>query len=480
MARRLLVALTAALALALCLYFRFVLRTDIVYMHFAYIPVVLAGMWFGRRCALGLAAGLVAAFLLVGLLTAGTSSLPNDVERSALLVIAALVVGTLKDRVAAGEAALRISESRYRILTEKSLAGILVCRDERILFANARIGELLGLKREDLIGRDVRSFIYDGEGGNDFRKALNRGADTHGEYPFRRADGAVIWTEVAGSPMDFEGQDALLIHAYDITERKVAETKRHELAELARRQEEQLVHSTRLAELGEMAAGIAHELNQPLTGIKNFANNASFMIDHEAGTLEEVNDNLHRIASQVERASRLIAQMRQLARKTERHVAPVDITGTLRDAIEFLRPQFRLSGIDVELDLAGDLPFVPGDKIRLEQVILNLLTNAKQAMEDSQERRLSVRTRLERDAECPVVVEIADTGVGFADEDVEKLFRPFWSTKKPGQGTGLGLSISLSIVRDHGGRIEASGAPGKGATFTLRLPAAAQEGQVRQ
>ena len=107
---------------------------------------------------------------------------------------------------------------------------------------------------------------------------------------------------------------------------------------------------------------------------------------------------------------------------------------------------------------------------------MNLLTNARQAMEDVSDRRLKVRTYSDDDRECPVVVEIEDTGKGFVSKDAEKLFTPFFSTKKPGHGTGLGLSISLSIIRGHRGRIEASGAPREGARFTVRLPVRRTEG----
>jgi C4-dicarboxylate-specific signal transduction histidine kinase len=222
--------------------------------------------------------------------------------------------------------------------------------------------------------------------------------------------------------------------------------------------------------LGEMAAQVAHELNQPLTGIRNFAANALYMLENEVGDPVEVSDNLRRISEQVDRAARIINRMRQLARKTERQVGPIDVNALISEMVEFLKPQLNLSGVTVTLDLMHGLPPLMGDHTRLEQVLLNLLTNARQAMEESHERRLTIRTSLDRSQHCPLIIEVRDTGIGFGPDVAGKLFRPFFTTKKPGQGTGLGLSISLSIIKDHKGTIEADSELGRGTTFVVRLP----------
>ena len=140
------------------------------------------------------------------------------------------------------------------------------------------------------------------------------------------------------------------------------------------------------------------------------------------------------------------------------------------ESLDFLLPQLSLGGVEITRDLAENLPEVMGDRIRIEQVFLNLLANAMQAMEESVEKRLSLKTFLSGDRERSVVIEVADTGKGFTPEVKRKLFTPFFTTKKVGHGTGLGLSISLNIVKDHKGGIEARGEPEKGAVFTIRLP----------
>jgi C4-dicarboxylate-specific signal transduction histidine kinase len=274
---------------------------------------------------------------------------------------------------------------------------------------------------------------------------------------------------VASSLTEFEGKQAFLMNIYNITEGKEAAEKHRELTELAREQEAQLVHSTRLAELGEMAAGISHELNQPLTGIRNFAKNALYMIENNAGAIGDIKNNLRLISDQVDRASKIINKVREFTRRSELHFTSFDVNKVLKEAVDFLSPQMRLGGVRVALELDPNLPAITGDRIRLEQVFLNLLTNAKQAMEEVVDRRLTVRSYYDAGSPCPVVVEIEDTGKGFDPRDRAKLFAPFYTTKKSGQGTGLGLSISLSIIKDHGGYIKAAGKPGRGATFSVGL-----------
>ena len=297
-------------------------------------------------------------------------------------------------------------------------------------------------------------------------------SDLHYECRLVRADDTRIWVDLASSVAEFEGRPAVLVNAYDITVRKETEASRSDLADLTRRQEEQLIHSTRLAELGEMSAAVAHDLNQPLTGIRNFANNALYMLEENAGSPDEVKENLRWITEQVRRAAKIINQMRDMTRKSERQCAPLVVNDIIRESIEFLMPQLKLTGIAVSLDLASDRACVMGDGTRLEQVFLNLLTNARQAMEEKDERRLTVRTYVNPHEDRFLVVEVEDTGTGFPTDQAARLFDAFYSTKKRGHGTGLGLTISQRIIKDHGGTIGAEGKQGKGAKFVVQLPLA--------
>jgi len=455
-----------------------VLRTSMVFSHFAYIPVVLSGIWWGKK-------GIWTAIVLASIHIILRWSLPEknwimeDAARIGFFIVVAFLVGLLSDRAREWQKVMASSEEKYRVLVGKSLTGVLVYRNSGILFANEQFAQMMECKPEELIGKTIWELIYEEDHPlvrSLLMKREEQGVrDLHYECRLKTKTGKIIWVEIASSPVSFEDGEAVLVSTYDNTQRKESENKQLELAELARKQEEQLIHSTRLAELGEMSAAVAHELNQPLTGIRNYARNAFYMLDKSSGSSEDVKNNLRLISEQVDRASKIINQMRELTRHSERQFVLVDVNGLLRESIEFLRPQLRLSGVEIVLNLTEKLPEILGDRVRLEQVLLNLITNAKQAMEEVEKRRLCVATRMESEAAKYIVIEITDTGVGFDDKVARKLFAPFFTTKRPGEGTGLGLSISLSIINDHNGTIKATGKPGEGATFTIRLPAEQKE-----
>jgi len=476
------IALLIISSAVLAVFFRIVLHTDIVYTHFFYIPIVLASIWWGRKGSLvGITlAVIVFSFHLFGL---GMSKLWNDVARVLFFVIVALFIGTLKEKVMAGQKALQASEEKYRLLIEKSIAGIFVHRNGTILFANSHLGVIMGLDHRYIIGKSLWDFIYreDRSKVRSITDSLMNSRRSPGRYECRLigSNGRVIWVDVASSLTDYGGEPAVMVNVYDISERKKAAEKHRELREITRKQEEQLVHSTRLAELGEMAAGISHELNQPLTGIRNFSKNALYMLENNIGNPEEIKNNLRRVSEQVDRASKIINKMREFTRRTELNFTKLDLNSIIRESVDFLMPQMRLADVKVSVDLDEHLPKITGDKIRLEQVLLNLLTNAKQAMEETQMRNLTVRTYYDAESNYPVVVEVEDSGKGFSPENSKKLFAPFFTTKETGHGTGLGLSISLSIIKDHGGYIEATGKPGKGAVFTVSIPLPNEQGDIK-
>jgi len=459
------------------MYFRLVLHTDVIYTHFMYVPIALACWWWGRKGML-VAAGLgaaVAGFHLFGL---GSGTLWNDAARVGAFGLVSFSIGTLRERGLADGLALKRAERRYRLLLEEAMMGILVCREHRVLFVNEHLCAMIGATRGELAGRRLEDLVAP----DDAWAIRELGSPESGcelseerrEIRLRRPGGGLLWVEVSGCRTEFEDREAVLLNLYDIAARKEAEAKRLELAELARRQEEQLEHSTRLAELGEMAAAISHELNQPLTGIRNYARNAFYMIDQGVGSEDEIKGNLRLIADQVDRAAKIINEMRELTRRSEMHFTRLEVNAIVRESVEFLLPQMKLSGVEVELALTPDLPDIWGDRIRLAQVFLNLLNNARQAMEDSNLRRLYIRSVDDPNGRL-LKVEVRDTGKGFSEQEGRNLFVPFFTTKKTGHGTGLGLSISKGIIKDHGGAIEASGSPGEGATFTVVLPVAQEE-----
>jgi histidine kinase len=246
--------------------------------------------------------------------------------------------------------------------------------------------------------------------------------------------------------------------------------------------DEQLIQASKMATLGEMSAGVAHELNQPLSVIKTSASFLSKKIDRN----EQVSSDILRelateMDSQVDRASLIINHLRQFGRKTDIRKVNVQLNDCIHGTFTVLGRQLEVHGIAVELELNEELPPIKGDRNRLEQVFLNLIMNARDAMDEKAElgghdveKVLKISSKKEKDQ---VVVNISDTGLGMSEEVKEKIFEPFYTTKPVGKGTGLGLSISFGIVRDYDGTIDVESEEGRGTTFTIRFPAAEEEGQ---
>jgi C4-dicarboxylate-specific signal transduction histidine kinase len=333
------------------------------------------------------------------------------------------------------------------------------------VYANERMHEMLGAPKGTLAGAPLESMVRPQDGA--VLLTLAQSTDVPRELVLATRDGTDTWVRV-------ETAGAELLTVTDVSARREAEEGRRRLAELSRRQEEQLEHSTRLAELGEMAASISHELNQPLTGIRNYARNASYMLEQKPGAEGEVKNNLRLISEQVDRAAKINNQMRELSRRSDAAFSLLDLNSIIRESVEFILPQMKLSEVAVSLRLEESLPPVWGDRTRLAQVFLNLLSNARQAMADVPVRRLEIESRRDFPSALPVVVDVRDSGKGISEEQSGRLFQPFYTTRKGGHG--LGLSISRAIILDHKGSIDAAGSPGNGAVFTVRLPAAQREG----
>ena len=477
------VAALVAFYVVLGFFVRIGAGSDAVYTHFAYVPIAVAGIWWARR-GLAVVPVVAAVTIIMSLAYSGSAVIWHDLGRIVFFVAVGVCVAELSARVRAREEALGESEEKYRLIVEKSLSGIVIyeLEGERIRFANARAADMLGYSPRGLVGTSIWDVIAR-EDEAKVRELValrkSRGfTDLHYETRLARSDGSIVWADIVSSVAAYEGRRAVLVNMYDITARKDAERHERELAEIARTQEDELVHSTRLAEIGEMAAAMAHELNQPLTGIRNFARNALFMMEENAGGPRDVAENLRLISEQVDRAARIINAMRETTRKSRRMFGPVDVNGMVRESVDFLTPQLKLTGVEVKLDLADDLPKVMGDRIRLEQVFLNLVANARHAMTDSPERRLIMRTGLEPGAERPLVVEIIDTGTGFSAEQSKKLFTPFYSTKDNesyndsavNSGKGIGLFTVYQLVHKYNGRVDIKSTRGIGTKVTVHLP----------
>ena len=239
-----------------------------------------------------------------------------------------------------------------------------------------------------------------------------------------------------------------------------------------REKQEQLVQAGKLATLGELTTGVAHELNNPLNNIGLYVGN---VIDRirlgEVGT-EPLMGDLEKAMEQVRKATQIISHLRTFGRAARVSIELVDVDDLIERSLLLVQEQLRLRGIEVELELCPDELLVLANPIQLEQVFINLLTNARDALADS--RRKTIRITSSRDEER-IRIAFSDTGPGIPRELQQRIFDPFFTTKEVGAGTGLGLSITYSILKEYGGEISVTGQPGKGATFVIELPFADEE-----
>jgi C4-dicarboxylate-specific signal transduction histidine kinase len=246
------------------------------------------------------------------------------------------------------------------------------------------------------------------------------------------------------------------------------ERREHEL----RDKQEQLVQAGKLATLGELTTGVAHELNNPLNNIGLYVGNVIDRIRLGEDDAEPLVSDLEKAMEQVRKATEIISHLRTFGRAARVSIEQVDVDDVIERSLLLVHEQLRLRGIEVELELCPDELLVVANPIQLEQVFINLLTNARDALADS--KRKTIRIASSRDGE-KIRIAFSDTGPGIPLELQQRIFDPFFTTKEVGTGTGLGLSITYSILKEYGGEISVDSRPGKGAMFLVELPFADEE-----
>jgi len=362
------------------------------------------------------------------------------------------------------EKELEKSERKYHEIFNNIPNPVFVLDFEtlRILDCNESVSHDYGYEKSEILDTSFLDlFVADDR--EPFARQL-RSATIFNQVKHRGKDGRTLFVNIRISPSDdYPGRKALLITTSDITKRLEAE--------------QQLIQASKMATLGEMATGIAHELNQPLSVIKT---TTSFFIKkiRSAETIDAdiLSRMLLKVDKNVDRATNIINHMRQFARKSDVQLERVQINEVLERAFEIFSQQLKVRGIEVMWDLAVELPPILADPGRLEQVFINLLLNARDAIEEKWDRsgrqsdgdQITITTYTEDEK---VAVDVADTGNGIPETVIGKLFEPFFTTKEVGKGTGLGLSISYGIVKDCGGSIEALSDGRHGACFTVAFPA---------
>ncbi len=253
----------------------------------------------------------------------------------------------------------------------------------------------------------------------------------------------------------------------EIAQHKQADDERERAQEAYSKAQAELVHVTRVITMGELAASIAHELNQPLSGVVINGNTCLRWLAANPPNLDEARQAAQRIVRDGKRAGDLIARIRTLATKSSSTKEPMNLNQAIQDAIALIQDEVWRKGVKLRTDLANDLSPVMGDRVQLQQVFLNLIKNGVEAMITVEDRRQELVIKTQND-EGQVRVEVQDSGIGLDGETMQKIFKAFYSTK-PG-GMGMGLSISCSIVENHGGRLRATPNDGPGTTFQFTIP----------
>jgi two-component system, LuxR family, sensor kinase FixL len=383
-------------------------------------------------------------------------------------------VGFIQDltlRQQAHAAVLRERDRANQYLEAAQTILVALDLERRVTMINRNGCEILGCAENALLGSDWFAAAVPAEQRDAAAARFSEflvdapHQPQYSEYQVRARDGAVrliAWRYVAVQDAA-GGVTGVLCSGDDVTDARHAEAQ-------AREARERMMHVSRLATMGEMTTGISHELNQPLAAITTFAQAAARLLASAEPALGDVRDALEQIAAQALRAGEIIRRLRSLVRNRETHRELTGINELIEELGTLTRADARMQDVRVTLGLAADIPPVNIDRIQIQQVLLNLVRNAVQALEstDRQQREIAIETGV--DSAGDVQVQVRDTGPGISAEFLPRLFLPFETTKA--DGTGLGLAISRSIVEAHKGRLEFSPNEPRGARFVVRLPSA--------
>jgi PAS domain S-box-containing protein len=386
------------------------------------------------------------------------------------------------------EEALRQYDERFDLVAEGAEVGFWFCDlPFDTLIWDARVKEHFWLAAEAIVTIDmfyerlhpddrerVRQAIA-GSIDNKTRYDIHyRTVSPEGDEKWIRAIGRTFYDD-AGRPKRFDGV------TLDVTQSKRAEEGIRRLLEEAQAREhelrdkqQQLVQASKLASIGELASGVAHELNNPLNNIGLFIGNALDQLEDGPIDLPRLRRTLEATVQQVKKSAEIITHLRIFARTSVKQSEPVDMHAVIRSAASLVEAQLRLRNVHLSLELCPGRPIVLGNAIQLEQVLINLLTNARDAVERVADKCITIRSAI---GDAHVDVMVRDTGAGISPEHQGRIFDPFFTTKDVGKGTGLGLSISYGIIHEHQGWITVESESGKGTTFTIHLPLASDRSQ---
>ena len=378
-------------------------------------------------------------------------------------------------------------------------------KDYPVISVNKAFENMSGYPADEILGRNCRFLQRDDRNQpeiTEFQKAIKAGLPVHVILRNYKKDGTLFWNEVRVSPV--RNENGKLTHfigvmndytetkqakealqrAHDELEVRVKErtaelfeankalkqqiTERKRAEDQARKHQEELAHVQRIATMGEMATGLAHEINQPLTAVVNYSRACLMLLDAGSQSTDKLREAMREVEENGFRAGQIIHRLRDFVRKREPRRSKLDINQVIKVAVAFLEDEARNHDITIRLDLADSLPNVVADPIQIEQVLLNLIKNSFDSLRYNGSLRREVI--INSDAPQPTAVEVAivDTGPGFSLEASKQLFEPFYTTKP--QGLGMGLSISRSIIESHGGQIRISRSEEIGPKVCFSIP----------
>ena len=404
----------------------------------------------------------------------------QSVEHFFISTVVDMIVVTLLLRlVNRQQRKLRASEERYRALFEHASDGIgvVMASNHLLLDVNKKFGELLGYQQPSLIGMHVcELFEKDGNGSGhsilldkfvcDVTALRELGTQTWwrgGEVTVQTASGTPLIVSVSCSTILTGNEKLFMLIIRDLTEHNRLEREKQEM-------QRQLFQTSKLASIGELSAGVAHEINNPLNAIINFA---QLLKDDGVARNETEQQMLNGIIEEGDRIARIVRDLLTFARHEPHALTQVAIAEVINNALSLFGYMLEKDGIEVEMDVAEDTLPVRADASRLRQVLVNLISNAHHALKakssDTKLLRINARN-VESAGSHKVRIEFYDNGIGIRRDILEKVFDPFFTTRRDSGGTGLGLSLSFGIIRDYGGKVTVESEEGSFTRFIIEMP----------
>jgi len=388
------------------------------------------------------------------------------------------------------EVRLKESEEKYRLIYENANNGILLIIDGKVIMINPKTVEILQYKPSNLIGNPFIELVNDEDNSlfeNFLKHRLSDESSESLDVRVLSGSGKVIWLEVKTNEIMWDDYPATLMFISDISARKKAEDELYQLnselegriieeVEKVKQQQQLLVQKSKLESIGELSAGLSHEINQPLGGISMGLDNILIRMEEQGIDQQYINEKFSILFQDIQRINQIIQHVRIFSRDQQIALNEcVNVVEVIENALSMIRMEFTDHQVHLSIELPDESVEIFGNQYRLEQVILNLLSNSRFAVEEKEKQNLLSNYVKKIDVRCKklnnhCVLEVRDNGTGISSKYLNNIFDPFFTTKDEDKGTGLGLSISYGIVKELGGQIRVESEEGEYSNFIINLP----------